>query len=140
MHYLGKAGMIYRIHNISKPSMPLKAYESPDIFKVYVSDCGLLRRLANLPANVILDPTANYTEFKGAIAENAVLQSIMPMLDGQLPCYWSSENRAEIEFVIQWHNEIIPIEVKAENCINGKSLTVYNEKYRPGHRISQSQI
>lgn len=113
--WLEDAGMVYRINSISKPGMPLSAYEEPDAFKLYASDCGLLRKLANLPGSVVTDPTANYTEFKGAMAENAVLQSLLPHYDG-LPYYWSSEAKAEVEFVIQWETEIIPIEVKAENC------------------------
>lgn len=137
--WLESAEMIHRVCNITKPSMPLSAYAEPNIFKVYASDCGLLRRLAKLPASVIMDPVANYTEFKGALAENAVLQSLLPMLDTD-PYYWSSDAKAEIEFVIQWNDEIIPIEVKAENCISGKSLTVYNEKFAPKHRIRFSML
>lgn len=106
--WLEDAGMIYRINSISKPGMPLAAYEEPDAFKLYASDCGLLRKLANLSATVVTDPTANYTEFKGAMAENAVLQSLLPHYEG-LPYYWSSEGKAEVEFVIQWETEIIPI-------------------------------
>ena len=71
--WLEDAGVIYRINNISKPGLPIKAYEDSNAFKVYACDCGLLRRLAHLPANAILDTTSNYTEFKGAMAENAVL-------------------------------------------------------------------
>lgn len=137
--WLESAEMIHRVCNITKSSMPLSAYAEPNIFKVYASDCGLLRRLAKLPASVIMDPVANYTEFKGALAENAVLQSLLPMLDTD-PYYWSSDAKAEIEFVIQWNDEIIPIEVKAENCISGKSLTVYNEKFAPKHRIRFSML
>ena len=137
--WLESAGMIHRVCNITKPSMPLSAYAESNIFKVYASDCGLLRRLAKLPANIIMDPVANYTEFKGALAENAVLQSLLPMLDSE-PYYWSSDAKAEVEFVIQWNDEIIPIEVKAENCINGKSLSVYNDKFSPKHRIRFSML
>ena len=133
--WLEDAGMIYRINNVSKPGMPLKAYEEPDAFKVYACDCGLLRRLARLPSSVILDPISNYTEFKGAMAENALLQSLMPLLDNYTPNYWSSDSKAEVEFLVQWQNEIIPIEVKAENCISGRSLSVYNDKYHPLNRI-----
>ena len=133
--WLEDAGMVYRIYNITKPQMPLDAYEDLTAFKLYACDCGLLRRLANLPSNIVLNPTANYTEFKGAMAENAVLQSLMPILKRDTPFYWSPDSRAEIEFVIQWHDEIIPIEVKAENCVSGRSLTVYNEKYNPRRRI-----
>lgn len=138
--WLEDAGMIYRIHQISKPGMPLSGYEEPDVFKVYVCDVGLLRRLAHLPAMVVTDPVSNYTEFKGAMAENAVLQALLPMLDHQLPCYWSSAATAEVEFVVQMDNDIIPIEVKAEGNISGNSLAVYNKRYSPTLRIRFSTL
>ena len=133
--WLEDAGMIYRTFNITKPALPLSAYEETTAFKVYACDCGLLRRLARLPATVILNPNANYTEFKGSMAENAVLQSIIPLLNNDIPHYWSPDSRAEIEFIIQWGENIIPVEVKAENCINGRSLSVYTERYKPTKRI-----
>lgn len=133
--WLEDAGMIYRINNIIRPLFPLSAYEDLSAFKLYACDCGLLRRLAKLPSSIIVSPTANYTEFKGAMAENAILQSLMPILRREVPFYWSPDSRAEIEFVIQWNDEIIPIEVKAENCVSGRSLSVYKEKYAPKHRI-----
>ena len=138
--WLEDAGMIYRIFSISKPGMPISAYEETDAFKVYACDCGLLRRLAHLPASVVTDPIANYTEFKEAMAENAVLQSIMPLLDDQKPYYWTSPGTAEVEFVIQWGNEIIPIEVKAEENITGSSLSVYNKTYTPNYRMRFSML
>lgn len=133
--WLEDAGMIYRINNITRPLFPLSAYEDLSAFKLYACDCGLLRRLAKLPSSIIVSPTANYTEFKGAMAENAILQSLIPILRREVPFYWSPDSRAEIEFVIQWNDEIIPIEVKAENCVSGRSLSVYKEKYAPKHRI-----
>lgn len=133
--WLEDAGMIYRIFNITKPGMPISAYEDPSAFKVYACDCGLLRRLARLPATVVLDANANYTEFKGSMAENVVLQSLMPFMKGDTPHYWSSDSKAEIEFILQWGAEIVPVEVKAENCVSGRSLSVYNEKYHPKERI-----
>lgn len=133
--WLEDAGMIYRINNITRPLFPLSAYEDLSAFKLYACDCGLLRRLAKLPSSIIVSPTVNYTEFKGAMAENAILQSLMPILRREVPFYWSPDSRAEIEFVIQWNDEIIPIEVKAENCVSGRSLSVYKEKYAPKHRI-----
>ena len=138
--WLEDAGMIYRIFSISKPGMPLSAYEETDAFKVYACDCGLLRRLAHLPATVVTDPIANYTEFKGAMAENAVLQSVMPLMDNQTPYYWTSPGTAEVEFVIQWDDEIIPVEVKAEENINGNSLSVYFKKYAPHYRMRFSML
>ena len=133
--WLEDAGMIYRIYNVSKPGMPLSAYQETNAFKVYASDIGLLRRLAHLPASVVTDPIAAYTEFKGAMAENAVLQTIAPLMDDLMPSYWTTEHKAEVEFLIQWDKQIVPIEVKAENNICGNSLSEYNKKYLPDYRI-----
>lgn len=138
--WLEDAGIIYRVYDISKPGMPLSAYQESDAFKVYACDSGLLRRLAHLPATVVTDPIANYTEFKGAMAENALLQSLIPLLDDQLPCYWTSDRKAEVEFVVQWGEQIIPIEVKAEGNISGNSLSEYNKKYNPKYRIRFSML
>lgn len=121
--------------------MPLSAYREPDAFKVYACDCGLLRCLASLPPSVILDTkAANYTEFKGALAENTVLESFMPLLAQDLPSYWTSAASAEVEFVMQWDTDIIPIEVKAEGNISGNSLAQYNKKYDPKYRVRFSAL
>lgn len=138
--WLEDAGMIYRINNITRPSLPLSAYEDVSAFKVYACDCGLLRRLSGLPASAVISPSANYTEFKGAMAENAVLQSLLPFMSRQYIFYWSSESKAEIEFVVQHGEDIIPIEVKAEDCISGRSLSVYNERFNPRLRVRCSML
>lgn len=138
--WLEDAGMIYRVYDISKPGFPLSAYQETDAFKVYACDCGLVRRLANLPASIIMSPIANYTEFKGALAENSVLECIKPLLDSENTYYWTSDGRAEVEFIIQWNAHIIPIEVKAEDNISGKSLALYNKKYGPEYRVRFSML
>lgn len=138
--WLETAGLIYRIFDISKPGLPLSAYKETSAFKVYGLDCGLIRKLAHLPASVILDPISSYTEFKGAMAENVVLQCLIPELRGEKPYYWTSEGKAEVEFVLQLKENIIPIEVKAESNINGNSLSVYTKKYDPALRIRYSML
>ena len=135
--WLEEAGLIYRVFNVTKPGIPLSAYQDLSAFKVYVFDCGLLRRLAKLSPEVVLSGNIGYIEFKGAIAENAVLQALIPQADG-LPYYWSSQNRAEVDFLLQHGASIIPIEVKAENRVSGKSLSVYTTKFRPPLRIRYS--
>lgn len=137
--WLEDAGMIYKVTNISKPGLPLSAYEE-DAFKVYACDCGLLRRLARVPAEVVLSGHVGYTEFKGAMAENLVLQSLLVQPLDAVKYYWSSGNTAEVEFVVQWRTEIIPVEVKAEGNIAGKSLSEYAKKYHPGVRIRFSSL
>lgn len=138
--WLEDAGVIYRICNISKPALPLSAYAETNAFKVYALDTGMLRVLAGLSAEVVLNPVAGYIEFKGAMAENAVLQCLMPMRDGAAIFYWSPDSRAEVEFVIDHGSDIIPVEVKAENCVSGRSISVYNEKYRPRLRLRCSML
>ena len=135
--WLEEAGLIYRIFNISKPGLPLSAYQDVSAFKVYACDCGLLRRLAKLSPEIILSGNAGYTEFKGALAENAVLQSLVAQNDAK-PYYWSSENRAEVDFVLQIQTDIIPVEIKSDVRISGKSLSVYNTKFNPPYRIRLS--
>ena len=137
--WLKDAGMIYQIYNISKPGMPLTAYQEIDAFKIYACDTGLLRRLAKLPADIIASPTSNYVEFKGALAENAALQSLVTIAD-DMPSYWSSQSKSEVEFVVQTGTEIIPIEVKAEGNISGRSIGVYNDKYAPNYRCRFSML
>lgn len=135
--WLEEAGMIQRCFNASKPGMPLSAYRDVSAFKVYACDCGLLRRLAKLPAEIVLDGNANYTEFRGALAENAILQSLRHQCD-EIPYYWSSNSTAEVDFLLQLSTEIVPVEVKAENRISGKSLSVYTKKFLPQKRIRYS--
>lgn len=135
--WLEEAGLIYRVYNVSKPGIPLSAYQDLSAFKVYAFDCGLLRRLAKLSPEVILSGNAGYIEFKGALAENAILQALVPQSDG-IPYYWSSENRAEVDFLLEQGVQIIPVEVKAENRISGKSLSVYSSKFEPQLKIRYS--
>ena len=139
LEWLKDAGMIYQIYNISKPGMPLTAYQEIDAFKIYACDTGLLRRLAKLPADIISNPASNYVEFKGALAENAALQSLVTIAD-DIPSYWSSQSKSEVEFVVQVGKEIIPIEVKAEGNISGRSIGVYNDKYAPNYRCRFSML
>jgi len=68
------------------------------------------------------------------------LQSIMPFTDDQKPYYWTSPGTAEVEFIIQWDDEIIPVEVKAEENISGNSLAVYTKTYEPRHRMRYSML
>jgi len=90
--WLEEAGMVQRCFNVSRPGIPLSAYRDVSAFKVYACDCGLLRRLARVSPEVILGGNANYTEFRGALAENAVLQSLLPQC-GDTPYYWSADGR-----------------------------------------------
>jgi uncharacterized protein len=132
--WLEEAGLIHRIFNVSKPGVPLSAYQDLSAFKVYACDCGLLRRLSKLSPEIILSGHSGFSEFKGALTENAVLQSLIPQ-NGAMPFYWSSENRAEVDFVLQFPTDVVPVEVKSDTRISGKSLSIYTNKFHPSCKI-----
>jgi predicted AAA+ superfamily ATPase len=135
--WLEHAGLIYRVFLNTKPARPLSAYDDNSAFKVYAADVGLLRRLAHLSPEIILSDNVLFTEFKGALSENFVLQSLAPQLD-LLPRYWTSEGKAEVDFLLQHGTEIIPVEVKSAHSVAGKSLALYNQTYSPKIRIRYS--
>lgn len=135
LDWLSLSGMIHRIFLTEKPSMPLAFYENTTAFKVYLLDIALLRRLARLPREVILAHGELFNEFKGAMAENFVLSSLVAQGE-ELPHYWTLQgNKAEVDFLIPNGLDILPIEVKSEDRISGKSFAVYDEKYHPTLRI-----
>ena len=135
--WLESAGLIYRVFCTTKPFLPLKAYDDLSAFKVYLSDVGLLRELSGLPPEAIFLGNETYTEFKGAVAENYVLQSLAPQYD-ILPRYWTSIGKAEVDFIIQSDSDIIPVEVKAQTRLGGKSLSVYDATYHPVCKLRYS--
>lgn len=128
--WLEHAGMIYRIFCLSKPALPLVAYDDLSAFKIYLCDGGLLRVMAQLPSEVFWSDNALYTEFKGAMAENMVLQSLAAHFD-VLPRYWVSEGKAEVDFLLQRSVRLIPIEVKSGTRLSGRSLGIYVKQYAP---------
>ena len=135
--WLSQAGLIFRIFLCKKPALPLSAYDDLSAFKVYLSDVGLLRRLSALDPIAIREGNRLFVEFKGALTENFILQSLIIQFE-ETPRYWTSGNQAEIDFLIQYRNEIIPIEVKADENVTGKSLTLYEKQFQPKYRIRYS--
>jgi predicted AAA+ superfamily ATPase len=101
-------------------------------------DVGLLRKMIGLNAKSIIEEDSLYREFKGAMAENYCLQELVALLE-DVPFYWSSGNLAEIDFVAQFTNKIVPIEVKAADNVKSKSLAVYRKKYEPPISVKTSQ-
>ncbi len=137
MQWLVSAGMVYKVNKIEKPFVPMSAYENPSYFKLYMADVGLLRKMSGLPAAAIYEDSALYSEFKGAMTENYVLSELLH-LQGDIPRYWKSANTAEVDFVIQIEEGIIPIEVKASTNLKSRSLQIYREQYKPALSIRTS--
>ena len=127
LNWLNDANLIYKIYNVTKTDFPLKAYNDLSSFKIYMNDVGLLRRMANLDSRIVVEGDKLFEEFKGAFTENYVANMLNTIFD-TTPNYFTFD-RHEIDFVIQYENKIIPIEVKANKSTNTISLTRYNERF-----------
>lgn len=136
--WLIDCGLVHKLSRVSKPGMPLKAYEDMKAFKLFVLDIGLLSCLADLDTATLIKGNNIFTEFKGSLTEQFVLQQIKT-LDNIPVYYWTNKNgNAEIDFVVQISGKIIPIEAKATVNLNAKSLKVYREMFEPEVSIRTS--
>jgi predicted AAA+ superfamily ATPase len=140
LFWLARCGLVYEINRISLPHYPLACYAEPEHFKLYTLDVGLLSAIAGLDINAFLDrDAAVFDHFFGALAEQYVLQELKALED--IPIYyWAREGsaKAEVDFVIQMGDKVIPLEVKAEKNLKAKSLKVYSEFYNPHFAILSS--
>lgn len=135
LQWLVDAGMIYQVKLCEKPELPLSFYENSSAFKVYLLDIGLLRKLSKLPAEIFVSASQLFTEFKGAVAENFVLTSLLAQ-GFDMPNYWTLQgNKAEVDFLVADGLSVVPIEVKSDRRISGKSFAEYDKKYHPDLRI-----
>ena len=128
--WLQHAGLVYRVFCVTRPGLPVRAYDDVSAFKIYVCDVGLLRAMAQLPAEIFGSESSAFVEFRGALAENAVLQSLAAGFD-VFPRYWASTGTAEVDFLVQHGLELIPVEVKAGTSLHGTCLSVYMERFHP---------
>lgn len=136
INWLVDAGLVLKVNRIEKPTLPLNAYADFDAFKLFFIDIGLLNAIGDLDQRILLEKNNILTEFKGALTEQFVCQQLK--IKKKL-YYWIASNAtAEVDFVLQSQNEIIPIEVKAEENLKSKSLKVYVEKYAPKTAIRTS--
>jgi uncharacterized protein len=131
MSWLIDCGLIHKVNNVRKPSIPLKAYEDISAFKLYLADVGLLSAMVELDVQSILKGNDLFEEFKGALTEQYILQQLITLRNVNT-YYWSPENvRAEVDFLLQMKGKVIPLEVKAAENLHAKSLRVYHQKYEP---------
>ena len=130
LQWLCDAGLALKVYRSSAPGLPMSAYDDLSAFKLYLVDIGLLRRLSLLNPSAIAEGNRLFVEFKGALSENYVLQSLKPQFEA-MPRYWAVDNpRHEIDFLVQRDNDIFPIEVKSERNVTSRSLQKYKEKYK----------
>lgn len=138
IQWLLDCGLIHKVQRVAKPAFPLKAYIDLDAFKMYLMDIGLLVAMTDLSEKVIIDGNRIFTEFKGAITEQYVLQQLISELN-TVPYYYSTANsKGEIDFLLQGDISIVPVEVKAEENLKAKSLRAFCDKYDPKFAVRTS--
>lgn len=129
LQWLIDARLVHKIYHSTSPGLPISAYDDVSAFKIYLVDVGLLRRLAKLAPTAFGEGNRLFTEFKGALTENFVLQTLMTQFE-VTPRYWSQANPPyEVDFLIQRDNDIFPIEVKSESNTTSKSLKKFKELF-----------
>jgi len=129
LQWLCDAALVHKIYRSSAPGLPISAYDDLTAFKLYLTDVGLLRRLALLAPTAFGEGNRLFTEFKGALSENYVLQALAGQIEAT-PRYWATDHpRYEVDYIIQRENDIFPIEVKSEGNVESVSLRKYKEKY-----------
>lgn len=129
--WLADCGLVSKVHRVASPEIPLKAYEDLKAFKLFLNDVGLLSCMTNIHQSILLDGDRLFTEFKGALTEQYVLQQLKT-LRGLDVYYWSAErSSAEVDFLVSDGREVVPVEVKAEVNLRAKSLKAFHDKYAP---------
>lgn len=137
IQWLQDCGLILKCIRVSKPGMPLKAYIEINSFKIYMLDIGLLAAQGDLDARILLEGNKLFGEFKGALTEQFIAQELTAY--GNSLYYFSKENSSgELDFLLQKENQIIPVEVKAEENLQAKSLRAYCERHKPETAIRTS--
>lgn len=130
IEWLSLTGLVHKTYEVQTPRLPVSSYKNSSAFKLYLSDVGLLRTKFRLEPLTVLRGDSLFTEFKGVLTENYVLQSLVRQF-GNEQYYWTSGNMAEIEFLLQNGNQIIPVEVKSSLSVKSRSLAEYRKKYEP---------
>ena len=133
LSWLEDYGLIYKIQRTKKSNVPLAAYSDLGVFKLYVIDIGLLGALGNLNPKALLENETLFNEFKGALTEQYVLQELIQTKKNQIH-YWSNDSgSAEIDFIFENESKIIPLEVKAGENLQAKSLKTFSIKHPKIH-------
>ncbi|HQU96430.1 MAG TPA: ATP-binding protein [Saprospiraceae bacterium] len=136
INWLVNAGLLVKCMKVVKPTIPLKSYADYDVFKLYLLDVGLLNAMANVSEQILLNKNQILVEFKGALTEQFVCQELI--INHEV-FYWTAENAsAEVDFILQKAQEVIPIEVKAEENLKAKSIKVFVENFKPNQAIRTS--
>ena len=133
LDWLKNAGLVLKCGKTREGKIPLNNYADMLSYKIYFSDVGLLNARSAVPKNIVLTGSGFGAEAKGAMTENYVAQELA--FNGQSLFYWESGGKAEIDFLLQSGEGVIPIEVKAAENVQSKSLKEFVKRYSPPHSI-----
>lgn len=129
IEWLMNYGLVHKVYRTSAAKLPLKAYADSKHFKLFFHDVGLLTAMARIDTRVILEGDKLFGEFKGALTEQFVLQQLVAQGTGT-PFYWTNDSgQAEVDFLFETRGLVYPLEVKAAENLQSKSLQVFHEKY-----------
>lgn len=136
LNWLIDSGLVHNVSRVTEPNMPLKAYEDVSAYKLFLLDVGLLGAMNDLDSRSLLENDKLFNDYNGSITEQYVLQEFKNI--GELPVFYWASNKAELDFLIQYQNNIIPVEVKATINLQAKSLKSFRQKYKPKISIRTS--
>lgn len=136
LNWLIDSGLVHKVSRVTEPNMPLKAYEDVSAYKLFLLDVGLLGAMNDLDSRSLLENDRLFNDYNGAVTEQYVLQEFKTL--GDLPVFYWASNRAELDFLIQYQNNIIPVEAKATINLQAKSLKSFRQKYEPKISIRTS--
>jgi predicted AAA+ superfamily ATPase len=131
--WLHFAGVVLKCVRIEQALMPVSVYGDLSSFKLYMSDVGLLTMKSGISQQTILAAGGTDNTFLGAITENYVAQAFTANRHGLY--YWTTEGKAEIDFILQKGNDIISVEVKTGIHVRSRSLSIFVEKFKPAYSI-----
>ena len=137
IEWLCFSGLVHRVYAVQTPKLPISAYKNTSAFKLYLADVGLLRSKFKLDAEDVIKGDTLFKRYEDILIENSILQSFVRQF-GNEQFYWSSGNQAEIEFLLQLNDQIIPVAVKSSLCLRAKSLSEYRKKYQPKLAVCMS--
>ncbi len=140
IQWLVDCGLLLKSYRVSKPGIPLAAYQEISIFKLFLHDVGLLGAMTGLDARAIIEGDKIFTEFKGALTEQYVMQQLRLNSDRYIGYWTNNKSTSEVDFVIQEEGKVIPVEVKSGENLKAKSFRLFCEKYKPSRAIRTSLI
>lgn len=129
--WLCDCGLLHKVHRATSPSLPIRVYEDTRAFKLFSLDVGLLSCMSRLKPETLLEGNSLFREFKGALTEQYVLQQLLTDKSRQIAYWTHDQGNAEVDFLVDNGQDVIPLEVKAEVNLHAKSLRVYFDKYHP---------